>query len=127
MTYRFLFSAVALGSALLAQTPPGDPLTFNLRLPDTLPLRLNDPIDLRKPQLSFSGSVTQVREPITRVEPLKSTVKTSPIDGMPIATPDPTVAHAMPIVPPKPGIDYKIATIPETKKAEVAAAAPEQR
>lgn len=127
MTSRLLLAALALGSAAFAQPPPSDPLTFNIRMPDTaLPLRLQDPIDLRKAQLSFSGNVTPARGPSTRAVPPKSPVKAQAVE-MPIVSPDPTVAYAMKVVPPKPGIDYKIATVPEAAKAAVAATAPEQR
>lgn len=124
MTCRFLLTAFALVSAAVAQAPASDPLTFDIRLPDTLPLRLKDPIDLRKPQLSFSGDFSKVREPVTRAAPPKSAVKATPVE-MPIVSPDPNVVHAMNVIAPKPGVDYKIAIVPEAPKAAVASTTPE--
>lgn len=127
MNLRFLLPAFALGSAALAQPPASAPLTFDIRMPEmTLPLRLQDPINLRKPQLSFSGDFVKAREPSPRSAPPKPAVRPSPVE-MPIVSPDPTVAHAMNVIAPKPGIDYKIATIPEAPKAALAATTPEQR
>lgn len=127
MNVRFLLAVSALGGAAFAQPRAGDPLTFDIRMPETtLPLRLQDPLDLRTPQLSFSGNFTRTNAPFTRSVPPQPAVRPSPVE-MPIVSPDPTVAHAMKVIAPKPGIDFKIAAVPEAPKAAIAAATPEQR
>lgn len=125
MTSRFLIPALVLGSVALAQNPSRDPLTFDIRLPDTLPLSLHDPLTLGKPQLSFSGDFTKTREPVRAVPP-KPASRLASVE-MPIVKPDPNLVHAMPIIAPKPGVDYKIAIVPESPKAAVAATTPEPR
>lgn len=125
MTFRYLIPALALGSVAVAQTRPGDPFAFDIRLPDTLPLRLQDPLTLGKPQLSFSGNFTKTTGPV-RPAPSKAASRPAPVE-MPIVKPSPDLAHTMPIVAPRPGVDYKIATVPEPEKAAVAATTPEQR
>ncbi len=125
MTCRILVIVFSLAGAAVAQPPPSDPLTFDIKMPDTLPLRLQDPIGLRRPQLSFSGEISKVPELARRPLPPKPAAKPSPV-GMPIVVPDPSVAHAMNVISPKPGVDYKIAVVPQAPAEAVAATAPEQ-